>query len=151
MRKSILKAVFLLLTCALLLAACGREPQRISVYETQAVSIEYAGETGYRLITGEAGKLWSLDSLLIEPTDEPFAGDWIYRLTYEPEFFMEYGRNIVVLFGEKNLSLNGETYTAAPGVDYADILAWAEGKYRYFADYTLYTEPDAWRNASQNS
>jgi len=64
---------------------------------------------------------------------------------------MEYGRNIVVLFGEKNLSLNGETYTAAPGVDYADILAWAEGKYKYFTDYPLYTEPDAWKNVSQNN
>ncbi|MBE6561998.1 MAG: hypothetical protein E7662_12825 [Ruminococcaceae bacterium] len=151
MRKSILKAIFLLLICGVLLAACGGEPQRISVHKTHAASIEYAGEAGYRLITSEVSKLWSLDSLLIEPTEEPFSGDWIYRLTYEPDFFMEYGRNIVVLFGEKNLSLNGETYTAAPGVDYADILAWAEGKYKYFTDYPLYTEPDAWKNVSQNN
>ena len=112
------------------------EPERPSVSHAPAATMEFAEDTGYKLITSEIGTLRSFDSLLIEPSDEEFSGEWVYRLVFNPKAMALNGEEIVVLFGEKNLSINGQTYTGADGVDYRDILDWAAGKYQYF-DYEL--------------
>ena len=112
------------------------EPERPSISHAPAAMMEFSGDTGYKLITSEIGTLRSFDSLLIEPSEEEFSGEWVYRLVFNPSAVMPQGEEIVVLFGEKNLSINGQTYTGEDGVDYADILDWAAGKYQYF-DYEL--------------
>ena len=112
------------------------EPERPSILHAAAATMEFSEDTGYKLITSEIGTLRSFDSLLLKPVEEEFSGEWVYRLVFNPKAVMLNGEEIVVLFGEKNLSINGKTYTGADGVDYADILDWAAGKYQYF-DYEL--------------
>ena len=113
-----------------------REPERPSVSHAAAATMEFAGSTGYKLITSEIGTLRTFDSLLLQPSEEEFSGEWVYRLVFNPKAAVLNGEEIVVLFGEKNLSINGQTYTGEDGVDYADILDWAAGKYKYL-DYEL--------------
>ena len=43
------------------------------------------------------------------------------------------GHEIVVLFGETSMSVDGVTYLPEAGVPYGAVLEWAEGKYAYFA------------------
>ena len=112
------------------------EPERSAISRAPAATMEFAGEPSYKLITSEIGTLRSFDSLLLEPSEEEFTGEWVYRLVFNPKAMALNGEEIVVLFGEKNLSINGQTYTGEDGVDYADILDWAAGKYQYF-DYEL--------------
>src|SRR5699024_12150261 len=40
------------------------------------------------------------------------------------------GHEIVVLFGETSMSVDGVTYLPETGVPYGAVLEWAEGKYR---------------------
>ena len=100
---------------------------------TSAATIACAADGGSVQVTSEIALLWTLDDLDILPSDEPFAGEWLYRIVFNPSSAVEGGDEITVLFGPENLSINGQTYVAAEGVDYADILSWAEGKYQYFA------------------
>lgn len=112
------------------------EPQRIHISDTSAATIEYVGDQGYKVITSEISSLYSLESLVVEPSEEAFYGDWIYRIIFNPKTVMSGTEEIVVLFGEKNISVNGQTYVAGEGVKYSDILEWAQNKYEYF-DYEL--------------
>lgn len=102
-----------------------------------AVMFEYAEEGGYKLITSEMGKFSSFDSLRIVPTDNDFQGDWIYRLTFAPKSYTDNGEEYIILFGSENLSVDGKTYVPEEGVNYAEILEWIAGKYKYFEDYEL--------------
>jgi len=115
-------------------------PQIESVRKYSQATFEYAEDTGFKLITSEIGSLHTFDGLNIEPTDEAFQGEWIYRITFNPKILMPESEEYVILFGETNLMVNGKVYKAADGVDYNDILSsWAEAKYKYF-DYELMTD-----------
>ena len=109
-----------------------------SVRNSPAATLEFVGDAdkGYKLFTSEIATLWTFDSLCIEPSEEAFSGDWIYRLVFNPESFVRNGNEIEILFGEKNLSINGQTYKTEDGVDYQDVLNWAAQKYEYY-DYDL--------------
>lgn len=112
--------------------------ERISVRDTTAASFEFIDDKdkGYKLFTSEIATLWTFDSLNLKPSEEEFSGDWIYRIIYNPKSIMPNGNEIVILFGENNLSVNGKTYVAGDGADYTGILNWAKWKYDYY-DYEL--------------
>lgn len=109
-----------------------------SVRNSPAATLEFVDDAdkGYKLFTSEIATLWTFDSLCIEPSEEAFSGDWIYRLVFNPKSYVRNGNEIEILFGEKNISVNGQTYKAEDGVDYQDILNWAAYKYKYY-DYDL--------------
>lgn len=112
--------------------------ERISVRDTAAASFEFIDDRdkGCKLFTSEIATLWTFDSLNLKPSEEEFSGDWIYRIIFNPESIMPNGNEIVILFGENNLSVNGKTYVAGDGADYSGILNWAKWKYDYY-DYEL--------------
>lgn len=109
---------------------------RISVSGASSAVFEYCEDDGYKLFTSEISTLYSFDSLQIMPTDEEFTGEWIYRITFNPEEYADNTDEITVVFGRENLTVNGKTYKAAENVNYQDILNWARDKYEYF-DYEL--------------
>ncbi len=120
-------------------------PNVISENSVKAISnctvatFEFREDLGYKLITSEIDTLDTFDSLRICPTQDTFYGEWIYRIVFDPETHITDGDKCIILFGEKNLSINGITYEAEEGVDYSDILNWASSKYKFF-DYELQTK-----------
>lgn len=102
-------------------------------------TFEKQGEKGYKLIDSEIASLYTFDSLRIRPAIEwAFEGDWLYRIVLNPGQEEE----LEILFGEKNLLVNGKVCTTAEGVSYETILKWISGKYQYF-DYELETDSSA--------
>ena len=131
-------AALLVVLCLLLLKPDDNEAERISVRNTAAASFEFIDDKdkGYKLFTSEIATLWTFDSLTLEPSEEELSEDWVYRIIFNPGYIVKNGNEIVILFGENNLSVNGKTYVASAGVDYNDILNWAKWKYDYY-DYEL--------------
>lgn len=131
-------ALLIIVLCQIFIKPGDNGSERISVWGTAAACFEFIDDKdkGYKLFTSEIATLWTFDSLCLEPSEEAFKGDWIYRIIYNPKSYVGNGKEIVVLFGENNLSINGDTYVAENGVDYADILNWAAYKYKYY-DYEL--------------
>ena len=80
----------------------------------------------------------NINNLYIIPSDEEFVEPWLYRFTYNPPEVVhgEDGNSveIVVLFGEENLSVDGVTYTSGEGLPYRRLLNWAATQYQYYAD-----------------
>ena len=112
---------------------------RPAVSKYTFATFEKQGENGYKLIDSEISSLYTFDSLRIRPALEwAFEGDWLYRIVLNPGQEEE----LEILFGEKNLSINGKVCTTAEGVSYEDVLKWVSGKYQYF-DYELQSKSDS--------
>lgn len=123
-----------------LLTACVKETKdkRPTVNGASVAKFEYAEEVddGYKLITSEIASLYTFDSLSITISDDNGSFDWIYQITFNPKELVEQGNQIVVLFGEDVISINGQNYIPADGTDYSGVLDWATNKYQSF-DYEL--------------
>jgi len=63
----------------------------------------------------------------------------VYRIIFNPHKYSKNTEEVVILFGEECISINGVTYIADDNVLYSDILSWAEAKYKFF-DYDLITD-----------
>ena len=135
------KRFILLLICAvgLLLAACAPgEAEDSGVMEeirsAPVVKLEYARqEGGEPVFCYDPVSMSSLAEMRIQPSQGEFTEDWVYRFTYNPREKVIDGHEIVVLFGETSMSVDGVTYLPEDGVPYGAMLEWAEGKYAYFA------------------
>ena len=151
MKRSI--ALVLALVCVLGLSSCKSnnqdEKQPYSIPKSSVATFEYREDKGYKLITSEIGSLDTLVGLNLKPSDAEFKGEWIYRITFNPEKYIDIPEKyekirdteeFVVLFGEQCVSIDGITYVANDGVSYSDILNWAAAKYEYF-DYELINQP----------
>ncbi len=134
-------ALLLALSCVLGLSACKSDNQgkRETVSEFPVATFEYKEDNGYKLITSEIDSLDTFDGLRLKPVEIDFNGEWIYRITFNPQEYSMNTEEFVVLFGEDCVSLNGVTYIADDNVSYSDILSWAEAKYKFF-DYDLITD-----------
>lgn len=130
-------SVLILLVCVILftLCSCNQRIERETVSQSTTATFEYSGDTGYKLITSEIGKLHSFDSINLELCDDEFVGGWIYRIVFNPNEYLHNNKEVVLLFGESSVSINGKNYKGA-GVPYSEILNWASIKYDYF-DYEL--------------
>ena len=78
------------------------------------------------------GSASSIAEMNIQPSDQPFDEEWIYRFTYNPPEKVLNSQEITVLFGSRSMSVDGTTYLPEEGVDYDSILEWAEGLYQYY-------------------
>lgn len=132
--------LILALLCALSLSSCKTDNQikRKSISGSAVATFEYIEDCGYKLITSEIHSLDSFDSLMLKPADTEFDGAWVYRIIFNPSKYSKYTEEIVVLFGEKCISINGTAYIG-DGFSYSELLDWAEAKYKYF-DYELITD-----------
>ena len=72
--------------------------------------------------------------MAIQPSDEEFDGEWLYRFTYNPVEKVTSGHEIVVALGEAMMEIDGVAYVAGEGVDFSSILEWAEGAYKYYSE-----------------
>ena len=125
-----LRFLLLALLVCLTLTACGEEKDVMEeISSAPFVKVESAEAGGAVIVSNEITK--QLLSLTIQPSDEDFTGDWLYRFTYSPAEKVKGADETVVLFGEKNMQIDGVTYVAEPGVPYSKILDWAAVAYDY--------------------
>ena len=125
-----LRFLLLALLVCLTLTACGEEKDVMEeISSAPFVKVESAEAGGDVIVSNEITK--QLLSLTIQPSDEDFTGDWLYRFTYSPAEKVKGADETVVLFGEENMQIDGVTYVAEPGVPYSKILDWAAVAYDY--------------------
>ena len=113
--------------------------KRETVSNSACATFEYKEDNGYKLITSQINSLDTFDSLRLKQVEVDFTGDWLYRITFNPEKYSKNTEEIVILFGEQCVLINGVTYIGDDNVSYSDILSWAEAKYKFF-DYDLITD-----------
>lgn len=101
-------------------------------------TFEYKDDTGYKLITSEIGSLHTFDSLALKSSNTEFSGQWNYRIIFNPSSYSKNTEEVIILFGDSNLSINGKEYESDGG-SYSEILNWAADKYVFF-DYELIVE-----------
>ena len=132
--------LLLALLCVLGLSACVSDNQvkRETVSDFPVAIFEYKEDIGYKLITSEIDALDTFDGLMLKKVETEFNGEWIYRITFNPQEYSKNTEEFVILFGDECVSINGVTYIAEDNVSYSDILGWAENKYQFF-DYDLIT------------
>ena len=127
-----LRFLLLALLVCLTLTACGEEKDVMEeISSAPFVKVESAEDGGAVIANNDVTTTKQLSALNIQPSGEDFTGDWLYRFTYSPAEKVKGGDEIVVLFGEENMQINGVTYVAEPGVPYSKILDWAAVAYDY--------------------
>ena len=129
------------LSCIFVLSACtsNNQTKRETVSDSAVATFEYNEDNGFKLITSEIDSLDTFDSLMLTQAEIDFTGEWVYRIIFNPQKYSKNTEEVVILFGEECISINGETYVADDNVSYSDILSWAEAKYKFF-DYDLITD-----------
>ena len=70
-----------------------------------------------------------IEEATLEPADKE--EDWLYRITYSPKDKVSNSEEITVSFHRDYIQIGSEFYLAKQGVDYDDILKWAESKHEY--------------------
>ncbi len=70
-----------------------------------------------------------IEEATLEPADKE--EDWLYRITYNPKDKVSNSEEITVSFHQNYIQIGSEFYLAKQGVDYDDILKWAESKHEY--------------------
>lgn len=130
--------LILISTACLLLTACAPDEAEDGIMDeirsAPVVKLEYSGQGGGEpAFCYDPVSMSSLADMRIQPSQGEFTEEWVYRFTYNPREKVIDGHEIVVLFGETSMSVDGVTYLPEAGVPYAAMLEWAEGKYAYFA------------------
>lgn len=122
-------------------------PENVTI---SCARFEYSGDNGgYKLITSEIAQFNSLRDMNLIPTEGKFTGEIIYRLILNWNEVSEGAEEYIILVGEDCLSVNGQLFLPN-GFDFSEILAYFEGKYRYF-DYELLYDAAQDNNGESNS
>ncbi len=66
----------------------------------------------------------------LEPVDQK--DDWQYRITYNPRDIVSDSEEIIVSFHSEYIQVGSNFYLSKQGVNFEDILEWAESKFEYF-------------------
>lgn len=83
------------------------------------------------IVTGEIDSLKTFDSLILEPTGEPFDEIWKYSIVFDPTEIVKGREPIEVLIGAESVGIDGWKYVS-PNME--GLLEWAEGKFHYFIE-----------------
>ena len=121
------------------LVACNNAESNSDIFEeirtAPVVKLESAQDKDNGpIFCDNAGTTASLADMAIQPSDEEFDGEWLYRFTYNPVEKVTNGHEIVVTLGETMMEIDGVPYAAGEGVDFSSILEWAEGAYHYYSE-----------------
>ena len=122
---------------ALLLSSCGADPAEDSdimekIRSAPVVKLEYSGQEGGKpILSWDPIMMLTWPSMAIQPAEGEFTEEWIYRFTYNPREKVIGGHEIVILFGETSMSIDGVLYQPEDGVAYDTVLEWARLKYDY--------------------
>ena len=68
----------------------------------------------------------------IVPVDGATEEEWVYRFTFYPDEICPKDDEIVILFGETSMSIDGVRYISEDDTPYSSILEWAQATYDYF-------------------
>lgn len=82
------------------------------------------------IVTGEIDSLKTFDSLILEPTGEPFDEIWKYSIVFDPPEIVKGREPIEVLIGPDSVGIDGWKYVSP---NMAGALEWVEGKFAYFS------------------
>lgn len=132
------KRAFIVVIIFIIMLGAGCKQQAIEndmsfIGDLTCAYFEYADEEnkGIKVITSEIDQFDSLNSMILEEAESGFTGDWIYRITFNPEELMKDSQEIIVLINKESISINGNNYIHKnePGA----ILNWAKSKYEYFS------------------
>lgn len=133
------RCVLVILLCfwGLLLSACNRTETEQSVLEgvrtAPVVKLEFAEHADNTpIFVDNVGTTISIADMRIQASDHAFDEEWLYRFTYNPQEKVIDGQEIVLLFGQSSMGIDGVTYLPEEGAEYASILEWAEGVYNYY-------------------
>ncbi len=135
MKKTI--SILLVIILIMLLNACSvsKEKEQSVFEKTQESSVALMESSdGVKVYVWNMQDLASLSSLQIEeaplePADTE--EDWLYRITYNPKGKVSNSEEIIVSFHSEYIQIGSEFYMAKQGVDFDEVLEWAESKLEY--------------------
>lgn len=105
------------------------------IQESPCAKFEYCNDLPHPIyITSEIFMLSSIfPSLVLEESNynvEP----WVYKITFNCGELISNSKEIVVLVGEKCMSINGEIYSTPEEIPFKSVVDLFKSKYAYFSD-----------------
>ena len=120
------RCVLVILLCfwGLLLSACNRTETEQSVLEgvrtAPVVKLEFAEHADNTpIFVDNVGTTISIADMRIQASDHAFDEEWLYRFTYNPQEKVIDGQEIVLLFGQSSMGIDGVTYLPEEGAELA--------------------------------
>ena len=135
MKRAIAVLIAVIMTAAL--TACsasnGKEQSIFDKIQESSVALMESSD-GVKVSVWNMQDLASLSSLQIEeaafePADKE--EDWLYRITCNPKDKVLNREEITVSFHREYIQIGSEYYLAKQGIDFQEILKWAESKFEY--------------------
>lgn len=135
-----MKRIFILLialTLAFSLIGCSNQSNETvfdAIWHSPAAKLELPDGSSV-FVDSEINALRSIADLdLIETTLEPAdnESDWLYRIVFNPSEKVTNANEIIVSFHEKYIQIDSEYYLTLEGVEFENVLQWAESKFNYF-------------------
>ena len=138
MKKAITILIAVMVIMALPACSASKEKEKSIFDRIQESSVALMESSdGVKVCVWNMQDLASLSSLQIEeaalePADKE--EDWLYRITYNPKDKVSNSEEIIVSFHREYIQIGSEFYLSKQGVDFKDILKWAESKFEYLVN-----------------
>ena len=134
--KKIWMILCLIFIASFTLSSCNQKVKTDDIWEqvrsAPVVKLEWAQQDEEPIFVDNTGSVTAIADMRIQPSDQTFDEEWIYRFTYNPHEKVLDSQEIVILFGSSSLSADGTTYLPEEGVPYDSILEWAESLYQSY-------------------
>ena len=134
--KKIWMILCLIFIASFTLSSCNQAVQTDDIWEqvrsAPVVKLEWAQQDEEPIFVDNTGSVTAIADMRIQPSDQTFDEEWIYRFTYNPNEKVLDSQEIVILLGSSSLSADGTTYLPEEGVPYDSILEWAESLYQSY-------------------
>lgn len=134
--KKIWMILCLIFIASFTLSSCNQKGKTDDIWEqvrsAPVVKLESAQQDEEPIFVDNTGSVTAIADMRIQPSDQTFDEEWIYRFTYNPHEKVLDSQEIVILFGSSSLSADGTTYLPEEGVPYDSILEWAESLYQSY-------------------
>ena len=134
--KKIWMILCLIFIASFTLSSCNQKVKTDDIWEqvrsAPVVKLESAQQDEEPIFVDNTGSVTAIADMRIQPSDQTFDEEWIYRFSYNPHEKVLDSQEIVILFGSSSLSADGTTYLPEEGVPYDSILEWAESLYQSY-------------------
>ena len=134
--KKIWMILCLIFIASFTLSSCNQKGKTDDIWEqvrsAPAVKLESAQQNEEPIFVDNTGSVTAIADMRIQPSDQTFDEEWIYRFSYNPHEKVLDSQEIVILFGDSSLSADGTTHLPEEGVPYDSILEWAESLYQSY-------------------
>ena len=134
--KKIWMILCLIFIASFTLSSCNQKGKTDDIWEqvrsAPAVKLESAQQNEEPIFVDNTGSVTAIADMRIQPSDQTFDEEWIYRFSYNPHEKVLDSQEIVILFGSSSLSADGTSYLPEGGVPYDSILEWAESLYQSY-------------------